>query len=322
MIRKKLLTYIVIATGLLCVSLGIYKYTTRIPDLNGKIIYHTYSTYEARDSKLYIVDLDTKTKTCISDSFPEVINPMNADFNPDGTEITFMGIENEQWQVFTYNFETKKLSNITDDHSLRSEDPKYSFDGSKIVFKQEYLDSNTNEMVYDIKEYDLNTKETVCLTEDNYEDSMPCYSYDNNNVYYAQSQDGSSAIYKIQKNSGNSKMKIFNSENLKSYYPIASENYLYFTKAYSETNKNDTIVRLDFSNNKIENMPFNNSEFNCSDAYPVSDKYLLISSTMDSSKGGYDLYLADTENGKTYSLSEYIDDINDENEQLGASYHK
>lgn len=293
-----------------------------LPDLTGKLVYHSYSSYDAYDSKIYLLDFESKKKICLSDSFKHIANPMNACFNPSGTEITFMGVLDNEWNIFKFNLETKHLENIIPDNDLRNEDPKYSPDGNKIAFKQGHWDNILEDLVYDLKEINLITKEITSITDDEYENSMPYYSSCGNYIYYAQNSDEGSKIYKVSRDSKKLKEEIYSEQNLKAYYPIVYKNYLYFTKWYSTSNNCDNIMRINTITNKLENLPFNSNKYDCSDPCPVSDKYIVISSTKHNSKGCYDLYLADNETGAMYSLDLFIDKVNDKKNALGACYYK
>lgn len=295
------------------------------PKLTGKLVYHSYSSYEARDSKIYLLDFDSKEKICLSDSFSGISNPMNACFNQDGSEITFMGIVNypgyDEWDIFKYNLYTHELIDLTLNSNFRNEDPKYSPDGNKIIFKQGRWDFNLDDMVYDLKEINLNTYEVSNITNDMYENSMPYYSSDGNSIYYSRGAGNYSHIYKVKRDLPNSTSQIFASENIKAYYPITFNNYLYFTKWYSSNNECDVIVRLNLNTNEMTTLPFNNPDFNCSDPYPISDNFLIMSSTKFDTKGCYDLYIANSYTGETWPLDIYIYGVNDANHQLGVSCH-
>jgi len=295
-----------------------------IPQINGKMIYHTYSDYNERDSKLYIFDFKTKENICISDKFKDVYHAMNADFSANGSEIIFMGIVDnkgtEEWDIFRYNIETNKLEDLTKGNKLKDEDPKYSPDGTKIIFKQGHWDNVIDKMIYDIVEMDLETGKMVFVTNDIYEDSMPYYSSDGKSVYYTKVIDKSTQIYKTSLDLTRKTTKIYEEKGIRCYYPIIYKDTLYFSKWFSEYNESDNIQKLDLNTNKLINLTFNSEDYNCSDVCPISDEYAIISSTKPGGKGGYDLYIADNITGKTWSLDLLDGEINDNRHQLGAAY--
>lgn len=296
-----------------------------LPELKGKMVYHTYSDYNKRDSKIYVFDFETKENICISDKFQGVYNTMNADFKNDGSEIVFAGmVDNkmtEEWDAFRYNLETNQLDNLTKGNKLRDEDPKYSPDGTKIIFKQGHWNKKLGGMVYDIMEMDLVTGKLRSVTNDLDEDSMPYYASDGKSVYYAKGLGKTSQINNVSLEGTEPITKVWAEKDIYCYYPIVYKDTLYFSKWYSAYNKSDTIIKLDLTTNKITIPSFNSENYNCSDACPVSDRFIIISSTMPGGKGGYDLYIADVTTGNTYSLDLFNKGINDDKDQLGASYY-
>ena len=296
-----------------------------VPQLKGKMVYHTYSDYAQRDSKLYVFNFETKENICISDEFQGVYHAMNACFGNNELEIVFMGLVNnngnEEWDIFHYNLETKQLDNLTKGNELRDEDPKYSPDGTKIIFKQGHWSHVLDEMIYDIMEINLNTRSMRAITNDVDEDSMPYYASDGKSVYYAKGLDKSSQIYNVDLEGTAPLKEIYAEKNIRCYYPVVYKETLYFSKWYSIYNKSDIIIKFDINENKVTIPPFNSADYNCSDACPISDRLIIISSTMPGGNGGYDLYIADTVTGNTWSMNFLNKSINNDKHQLGASYY-
>lgn len=296
-----------------------------IPKLEGKMIYHAYTSYSNQDSKLYLFDFKMGKLKCLNDEMTGVYHTMNADFNKDGEEIIFMGIVDDsyggEWHIFRYNLITGNLENLTAQNGYRNEDPKYSPDGKKIIFKQGKWNTTLNRMVYQLTEMNLeNGKQRIVVEADAKEVSMPYYSNDGKFVYYTKSDEVTSGIYRVSLNSPYRKMKIYVKKGIKSYYPIVWGDIIYFTSWYSASCPVDRIMKVNIRNMHVEAMKFNKKEFNYSDACPISEQLMIVSSTRTQGEQAYDLYLIDCVNYKIYSLSEYYKEINDEREQLGASY--
>lgn len=322
-IKKRVLKIIVISVIGSLKILGEVEVmrTENIPQIQGKLVYHTYTSYDAWDSKLYLFDFETKELSCINDFIEGTYHTMNACFNPNGTEIVFMGITNqremEEWNIFRYTLATKELEQLTNE--LRNEDPKFSPDGDKIIYKQGQWDECSNQMIYSLCEMDLVTREIKKVTNDIVEKSMPYYSSDGKCVYYMEGVGSQSKICSIQLNDSSKIREIFYEPNTQPYYPIAYHDSLYFTKRYSASNTNDIIVKMNMSNHEITIPVFNGQFHNSSDPCPLSDNLLIISSTKEGGKGGYDLYIVDEITGESWSLTEYNSNINNQYEQLGAS---
>ncbi len=148
--------------------------------------------------------------------------------------------------------------NLTHAAHTRDEDPKFSFDGSKIVFKRNGILTEMDTLGGILKSYALPHPEA----------SMPYYSW---------------------RVSGN---------------------------------PNDQVYLGFFGDRANTRLPFNESDHDFSDAYPVSGRYLVLSSAKAGGKGAYDLYVADVVSGASWSLSRYKPNLNTARNELGACYRE
>ncbi|MBQ8296187.1 MAG: PD40 domain-containing protein [Ruminococcus sp.] len=299
-------------TSALVLSLTLNRYdspssASYYPDIDGTLLYHSYSSYTAMDSNVCCYDFRTGSLTEISsDSF---VNAMNADFGSHPYDVTFMAIDIacDEWDIYRYNALTNKIENLTPNSGFRNEDPKFSPDGFKIVFKRGSWSHELNDFVYNLAEIDLRTNEITMLTDDVYEDSMPFYSCDGNKVCYARSYGGSSSIYELDLRTAIIS-PVYEESGVTAYYPMVSGDDLYFTKWYSAENHNDTIVK--FADDEISLLPFNSADYNCSDPYPFGDS-MFFSSTVN---GSYDIFLFD--GADTHETNA----VNTELHELGSSF--
>ncbi|WP_162300575.1 TolB family protein [Anaerosacchariphilus polymeriproducens] len=315
---------------LLCLTLGLSIFNDAQaaqenpePEIKGKMVYHTYSSYEAQDSKLYVYDFSSKENRCISEELTGVTDAMNGDFGSESDEIIFMGIsvQYNEWHIYRYNLKSRKLTDLTPGNEYSYQDPKYSPDGKKIVYKRGKWDNKRNTMVYDIVEKNLSDLSQIKLTNDVYEDSMPYYSMDGKKVYYARGVRKNSAIYSVTTSEPHRISKVYGANNICSYYPITDGNgSLYFSKWYSAQNETDQIMEMKTDTKSIKSLAFNSKDYNCSDACPVFGEYMIISSTKAGGQGNYDLYIVNKNSGAMWSLNNYNQTINDANHQLGASF--
>lgn len=270
----------------------------------GWLLWHSYNNYSDRDSKLYMRDPDGNTET-ISGDF---IHAMNGSFGTSPDIFTFMAIDNkaDEWDIFLS--EGGNITNLTEHSGFRNEDPKFSPDGRTIVFKRGHWDKVANDFIYDLALIDIKTKEITMLTDSVSEEAMPCFSSDGKYIYYADYTNGNGSICRLDTASRKSE-SIFSESGVTAYYPIVNGSELYFTKWYSADNRCDQIMRYD--GNEIASLPFDSSEYDCSDACPFGNK-MIFSSTMN---GKYDLFYFDGRNVSPLS------ELNSAKNELGADFY-
>jgi len=312
--NSKLIIFILISAMFLCCEKQSGDNTddeptiTQAPELKGKLVYHNYTTYETRDSKLWLYDFETDKLICISEDWG-IINPMNAHFSPDGKQIVFMGIgSTNSWDIFLYDFEYDDFPvNLTPVGTTRDEDPKFSPDGKRIAFKRDFK----------IAEMELSTRKVTILSPDDY--SMPYYNYDGTKLICSKSDGPTSSIAVIDI-AAKEIVTLYDALGVQDYYPInADEKSFYYSAGYLPSNRLDQVYRGYWNGTKSTRLPFNNMDGDYSDAYPVNDDWVIISSTRKGTKGGYDLYVAHVRQDIVFPLTDYNKDINTSKNELGAS---
>ena len=241
---------------------------------------------------------------------------MNAQFSPNGKEIVFMGTGTgiSNWDVFLWVVNSTAIpTNLTAalGASSRDEDPKFSSDGTRIVFKH-----NGH-----LAEMDLAGNITRTITTGTGQESMPYYSYNDSLIVYTEGDGATSDIYEI-KTDGTILKTTASLPGIQEYYPIGNDSLtFYYSGGTSITNPNDQIYRGYYNINKASDyLPFNQLIDNYSDPDPCGPGYVILSSTRSDSKGGYDLYIADVNTGNIWSLSSYNYNINSVNDELGSFY--
>jgi len=296
-----------------------------LPSLQGRLVYHSYVSYDDKGSRLCVFDFESGEMRDISEEIsainPGVEHAMNGHFG-SATDIVFMAMELNQWgydhwYVYHYNLDTKALTNLVAGSEYNYEDPKYAPDGSRIVMKRRIWQDD--DWSYSLVEMDMSTKDLTVLLEDGYENSMPYYSRGGNRIYYAQYDGVESKIYSLNRADLQVREE-YAEQGVYAYYPVVrwtGQEEVYFSKWHSSSNRADKIAQLTQTGYAL--LPFNTQEAaDYSDACPVGEGYMMLSATLD---GTYDLYLADCETGELWPMSLYSPAINtDHRNELGAHY--
>lgn len=270
----------------------------------GWLLWHSYTTYEERDSQLYLQN----PQGDISEITGDFIHAMNGNFGNSPDEIVFMAIDEnaDEWDIFLYD--DKTVTNLTENSGYRNEDPKWSPDGKSIVFKRGYWNAEVNDFTYDLALIDVESREIKMLTDSLYEDAMPYFSDDGRYIYYTKYIDGYGKIARLNAETGEDEI-IFEEENVTSYYPIVKNGLLYFTKWYSYDNRHDEIII--YEDNTFKSAAFNSEIYDCSDACPIDKDKIIYSSTIN---GSYSLFYSDGDE------SVEIPEVNTDRNELGADF--
>ncbi|MCI2083098.1 MAG: hypothetical protein LKK19_04950 [Bacteroidales bacterium] len=287
---------------------------TERPTLKGKIVYHSYTSYDSMDSKMYLYDFSTGELRNISSGWTTVSDPMNGHFSPDGKYITFMGIgaATDSWDIFLYDLENGgQPVNLTPSGDYRDEDPKFSFDGTKICFKR-----NGH-----LAEITVATESIRILYDGNgYDWSMPYYSTDDSKLVFSGSSSSDSyiACWDI---AGSTMTKLYDRPDVVEYYPVTIDgDSFYYTANVSSTDLHDQLYKGFWDGAEAVELAFDDKDADYSDACPLSSGWLILCSTRYDSKGGYDLYIANGSSGAIYPLSDYDGSINTAKQELGPAY--
>ncbi|HEX5000025.1 MAG TPA: hypothetical protein VFY29_17520 [Terriglobia bacterium] len=292
-----------------------------VPPLAGRVVYHSYQSYNDGSSRLFILDLGSGQLNTISSGWTNLEDPMNAHWSPDGSRIVFMarpkkGRRAIAWfDVFLYTIgQSGNPINLTNTGSLHEEDPKFSPDGQTIVYKTR--PSTLAEM--DTGGGPVRT----IIASDGPERSMPYYSADGGSVWFSNRPGGmpnsASSIHVIPVSGGPDHV-VVDTPDVIDFYPIRDTigQFLY-SRTVSASNLFGQIYMFDGFQSL--SLPFNTVDADYSDAYPVGTQYILLSSTKSGGQGGYDLYVADRNTGTMWSLGGYNSGVNTSREELGAAY--
>ncbi len=279
--------------------------TANIPE--GWLLWHSYSAYDAKDSRLFVRYPNGKTVS------PEgsFIHAMNGDFGSHPYDIVFMAIDpaQDEWDLFRWNLWSGECINLTENSGYRNEDPKFSPDGLRVVFKRGQWDAALNGFRYDLAELDLRSGNVTMLTDSPAEESMPDYSDDGTTIYYSLKENETSAIYALDRTTGKSSV-IFDDDSIDAYYPVAAANGLYYVRWFSASQHYDTITY--YNDGTHQPLVICDGTANYSDPFPINENALFYSCDLN---GSYDLcYYQDGQNVA-------LDFASTAQQELGCSFY-
>jgi len=305
--------------AVLAISLSLFAGTvrSRAVHLDGTLIYHRYSSYQAWDATMWMIDLPTGDLTQVGGDWTGVVSPINAHFSADGQMITFMGsqagLPDNEWDVFVSHWNGTSWAepiNLTGPNGARDEDPKFSPTSSTIIYKQDGVLVTMNSDGSD-KKY---------LTQGKSESSMPYFATNGKDYLFERSGD-------IYVSRGGIETKMYAGDGQSSYYPIGMDatSFLY-TRVQSA--RHDAIMKGFYSGKASERYFFNSTDWDTSDSYPYLDgsRYIFyVTGDYLIPHGGYNLAFADLKTKKRYDIDEYFrkkrtTDINTDTQELGPAW--
>ena len=286
--------------------------------LNGRIAYHSYSGYLATpinstDGHIFVYRADDDTLSKVTSGHP-VKNAMNPHFSPDGRSITFMAVPetvtSPSWtslEVYVLDLASSALTRLTS-NSLPDEDPKYSPDGQRIVWKR-------NGQIWRME---ADGASPTQLTSGGLEKSGPNYSPDGSQIaYWRGTRSAGNEDIWLMSADGSSQTEVVANADVHDYYPIFrdGQNILY-TRGDPSSPNDDKIYNYSTAAGTSSALSVNQAGANDSDAAPVDDTYLAFCSTR--AGGGYDAFVGRYDNGVVYTLPA----ANSSLEDLGPTYSR
>jgi len=123
----------------------------------------------------------------------------NLSWSPDGKSVVFQGLSEGQGDLYLYNFDAKKVYQLTND-KYSDYQPSFSRDGKKIIFSSDrttYDRSNAQAISFNLAELDLATGKIVDIPVfDGANNLDPQYSSDGKQVYFLSNRDGFRNLYR------------------------------------------------------------------------------------------------------------------------------
>jgi hypothetical protein len=157
-----------------------------------------FSVFNHGRNRMLVVDAETGT--VVDDiSMGPVEEFSNLSWSPDGKNIAFQGLANGQGDLYMYNFDTRKVTQLTNDKYSDCM-PAFSRDGKKIIFTSDrstYDKSLSQAITFNLAELDLKTgKVTDINLFDGANNMNPQYSSDGTQIYFLSDRDGFRNMYR------------------------------------------------------------------------------------------------------------------------------
>jgi hypothetical protein len=129
----------------------------------------------------------------------------NVSWSPDGKSVVFQGLSEGQGDLYLYNFDSKKVTQITND-KYSDYQPSFSKDGKKIIYSSDRTTYDTHlsqDISFNLAELDLATGKITDIKVFNGANNLnPMYSSDGTQVYFLSNRDGFRNLYRYTLSSG------------------------------------------------------------------------------------------------------------------------
>ncbi len=123
----------------------------------------------------------------------------NLSWSPNGKDMVFQGLAEGQSDLYLYNFDTKKITQLTND-KFSDYQPSFSRDGKKIIFTSDRTTYDTKlsqDITFNLAEYDLTTGKVTDIKIFNGANNLnPQYSSDGKQIYFLSNRDGFRNMYR------------------------------------------------------------------------------------------------------------------------------
>jgi hypothetical protein len=123
----------------------------------------------------------------------------NLTWSPDGKNVAFQALSEGQGDIYMYNFDTKKVTQLTND-KYSDYQPSFSRDGKKIIFSSDrstYDQGLSQEITFNLAELDIATGKVTDIKIFNHANNLnPLYSADGTQVYFLSNRDGFRNLYR------------------------------------------------------------------------------------------------------------------------------
>ncbi len=158
-----------------------------------------FTIYSQGRNKLLVVDV-SNGRTLMTESMDDVREFSNLAWSPDGTQLAFTGLKQGLSDLFLYNFNTKKVTQLTSD-TFADYQPSFSPDGKKLVFASDriaYGKKNTGvNITYNLSIMDISSRRIQTLPVFEGANNLnPQFSANGDMIYFLSNRDGFRNMYR------------------------------------------------------------------------------------------------------------------------------
>jgi len=157
-----------------------------------------FSVFSHGRNRMLIVDIPSGS---VSDniSMEKAEQFSNLSWSPDGKNIVVQGMSDGQSDLYLYNFDTKKVTQLTND-KFSDYQPSFSRDGKRIIFTSDrttYDKSFSQDITFNLAELDLATGQIANINVFNGANNLdPQYSANGKQIYFLSNRDGFRNMYR------------------------------------------------------------------------------------------------------------------------------
>lgn len=157
-----------------------------------------FSVFSEGRNRMVVVDV-SNGKVLNDVSMEKAEQFSNLSWSPNGKDIVFQGLSEGQGDLYSYNFDTQKITQLTND-KYSDYQPSYSRDGKKIIFSSDrttYDQSLGQDIPFNLAELDIATGKVTDIKIFNGANNLnPQYSADGSQIYFLSNRDGFRNLYR------------------------------------------------------------------------------------------------------------------------------
>lgn len=182
-----------------------FSYLESAGDFSADSRYFAFSVFSEGKNKLMIIDVQTG-KTVALESMGDIVEFTNINFAPDGDHVAFSGLKEGQSDIYSYNFKTKELEQLTND-KYSDFQPSFSPDGKTIVFSTDRMSLESASRSVDIPMgmamIDVATKKVTAIDIFPGANNLnPHFSGDGRHIYFLSNGDGYRNMFRYSREEG------------------------------------------------------------------------------------------------------------------------